>query len=81
MADTGEPSNVSQQVQVAIASEVKKVVDASQTQLLTNMQSLMDTNFKSFRTSIESTKKELSSTQISKIEENLFGIVQIQKAW
>ena len=66
-------------MQVAIASEVKKAVDASQTQLLTNMQSLMDTNFKSFRTSIESTQKELSSTQISKIEENLFGSYKFKR--
>ena len=64
---------MSMDVQVAIASEVKKAVDASQGQLLTNMQILMDSNFKTFKSSIENTQKELSTTQISKIEENLFG--------
>ena len=51
---------------------VKKAVDASQGQLLTNLQTLLDSNFKTFKSSIENTQKELSTTQISKSEENLF---------
>ena len=72
MAESGE-STVSMDVQIAIASEIKKAVDAYQGQLLTNMQTLMESNFKTFKLSIESTQKELSTTKISKIEENLFG--------
>ena len=66
-------------VKVTIASEVKKDVDASQGQLLTNMQTLMDSNFKTFKSSIENTQKELSTTKISKIEENLFGTYKFKR--
>ena len=70
---------MSQDVQDAIASEVKKAVDASQGQLLNSMQTLMDSNFKTFKSSIENTQKELSTTQISKIEENLFGTYKFKR--
>ena len=70
---------MSMDVQVAIASEVKKAVDASQRQLLTNMQTLMDSNFKTFKLSIENTQKELSTTQISKIGENLFDTYKFKR--
>lgn len=34
---------------------------------------MIDSNFKNFQTSMETSQKELSSSQLAKIEENIFG--------
>nr|XP_034311779.1 uncharacterized protein LOC117684306 [Crassostrea gigas] len=37
------------------------------------MKTLIDSNFRNFQTSVETRQKELSSSQLAKIEENIFG--------
>ena len=69
MSETGEP-DMSDQLKSFVSSEVKQAVLDSQTNLLSSMQTMMDTNFNTFKTSMESTQKELSTMQLAKMEEN-----------
>lgn len=43
------------------------------------MKTLIDSNFKNFQSSMETTQKELSSSQLAKIEENIFGSYKFKR--
>ena len=80
MDEFGEGSvNVSSDVQRVISAEVQKAVESSQNQILSSMQSMIDRNFKNFQNSMETTQKELSTSQLAKIEENIFGTYKFKR--
>ena len=66
-------SSLPDEYQAAIALEVNKAMTSSQNDLVSSMKAMMDSNFESFLSSMEATQKELSTTQISKMEESLLG--------
>ncbi|KAK3086232.1 hypothetical protein FSP39_015566 [Pinctada imbricata] len=66
-------SSLPDEYQAAIALEVNKAMTSSQNDLVSSMKAMIDSNFESFRSSMEATQKELSTTQISKMEESLLG--------
>uniref|UniRef100_A0A8W8IRD0 Uncharacterized protein n=1 Tax=Magallana gigas TaxID=29159 RepID=A0A8W8IRD0_MAGGI len=72
-------AGISSEVQQIISSEVKKAVESSQNQILSSMKTLIDSNFKNFQSSMETTQKELSSSQLAKIEENIFGSYKFKR--
>ena len=78
MSETGEP-DMSDQLKSFVSSEVKQAVLDSETNLLSSMQTMMDTNFNTFKTSMESTQKELSTMQLAKMEENLFDSYKFKR--
>ncbi|KAK3101287.1 hypothetical protein FSP39_002412 [Pinctada imbricata] len=66
-------SSLPDEYQAAIAIEVIKAMTSSQNDLVSSMKAMIDSNFESFRSSMEATQKELSTTQISKMEESLLA--------
>uniref|UniRef100_A0A8W8JNN1 Uncharacterized protein n=1 Tax=Magallana gigas TaxID=29159 RepID=A0A8W8JNN1_MAGGI len=72
-------AGISSEVQQIISSEVEKAVESSQNQILSSMKILIDSNFKNFQSSMETTQKELSSSQLAKIEENIFGSYKFKR--
>ncbi|KAK3103157.1 hypothetical protein FSP39_016878 [Pinctada imbricata] len=79
MDSAGEAGGMSPTTRHFISNEVQKAVDASQNNLLTSMQTMMDANFTNFRQSIETTQKDLSTTQLAKIEESMFGSYKFKR--
>ncbi|KAK3101126.1 hypothetical protein FSP39_001144 [Pinctada imbricata] len=79
MMNSADDSDITPEIRHAISKEVQKVVDSSQNQLLSNMQTMMDSNFSNSKRSIESTQKDLSTTQLSKIEESMFGSYKFKR--
>jgi glycerate-2-kinase len=78
MEDYGE-ADVSSQVQRGISSEVKKAMESSQNQIVNSTKAMIDSNFKNFQSSMETTQKELSTAQLAKIEENVFGSYKFKR--
>ena len=55
------------QIQISIAEEVNRVVSQQQSDLLSSLQDMMDSRLSAFQQNIQ----QMSTTQISKIEDNL----------
>ena len=52
---------------------ILRAEESSQKQIISSRQAMIDRNFKNFQSSMETTQKELSSSQLAKIKENIFG--------